>query len=120
MLTTTLIIYTVTYTIVNRENLVSWELLILAGALTSILSMALTHQIMVKIIQMVGNVCYTTFSVIIGAYAQLPGQIFCFALLVASLVYILVMKQRGHVGQVPEITTILRKKFSPQLKETHV
>lgn len=115
-----LTVYTATYGLVNRENLISWELLILAGALTSILSMALTHQIAVKIIQMVGNVCYTVFSVIIGAYAQLPGQIFCFVLLVASFVYIIAMKQRGHVGQVPEITTVLRKKFSPQLKETHV
>ena len=92
----------------------------LAGALTSILSMALTHQITVKIIQTVENICYTMFSVIIGAYAQLPGQIFCFVLLVAFFVYIIDMKQRGHVGQVPEFTTILRKNFSPQLRETHV
>ena len=120
VLTTTLIIYTATYTVVNKENLASWELLILAGALTSILSMAFTHQILVKIIQMVGNICYAVFSVIIEAYAQLPGQIFCFVLLVASFVYIIDMKQRGHTGQVPEITMILRKNFSPQLKETHV
>lgn len=119
VLATVLTIYIGTYIAVNNQNLISWELLILTGALTSILSMTFTHQIAVKVIQMVGNICYTVFSIIIGAYAQLPGQIFCFALLVMSFAYIIIMKQRGHTGQVPEITTILRKKFSPQIKETH-
>ena len=120
VLATVLTIYIGTYIAVNNQNLISWELLILTGALTSILSMTFTHQIAVKVIQMVGNICYTVFSVIIGAYAQLPGQIFCFALLVMSFAYIIIMKQRGHTEQVPEITTVLRKKFSPRLKETHV
>lgn len=119
VLATVLTIYIGTYIAVNNQNLISWELLILTGALTSILSMTFTHQIAVKVIQMVGNICYTVFSIIIGAYTQLPGQIFCFALLVMSFAYIIIMKQRGHTGQVPEITTILRKKFSPQIKETH-
>lgn len=114
VLATVLIVYTATYVTVNKEHLFSWELLILIGALTSILSMTFTHQIAVKIIQMVGNICYTIFSIIIGSYAQLPGQVFCFVLLIASLIYIVIMKKRGYDGQVPEITTVIRNRIKSQ------
>lgn len=117
ILATVLAIYTATYATVNKENLFSWELLILIGALTSILSMTFTHQIAVKIIQMIGNICYTIFSIIIGSYAQLPGQVFCFVLLIASFIYIIVMKRRGYEGQVPEITTVIRNRIKSQTKD---
>ena len=104
-------VYVFVFGYTQKGELVSWQLLILAGAFASMLSMFLTNQFTVKIIQLLGNLCYISFSVVIGAYSQLPGQVFCFMLLIASLCYILHMRKRGFEGQVPEITTILKEKL---------
>lgn len=104
-------VYVFVFGYTQKGELVSWQLLILAGAFASMLSMFLTNQEAVKVIQLLGSLCYISFSMIIGAYSQLPGQVFCFMLLVVSLCYILYMRKRGFEGQVPEITTIVREKM---------
>lgn len=107
-----LVLYVLTYALVNRGNLASPELLVLYGALTSIFAMTLkTQQVTVKILQMSGNIAYTTFSLIIGAYAQLPGQLVCLTVLCLSLVYVIRMRKQG-VQYVPEFTETVRKNFN--------
>ena len=81
------------------------------GALTSMIAMTLTNQVVVKIIQMIGNVAYLVFSIVIGAYMQIPGQLVCLALLIASLSYVIIMKKKGVVN-VPEITTVIRNSWN--------
>lgn len=105
-------LYVLTYALVNRGNLVSPELIVLYGALTSIFAMTLkTQQVTVKILQMSGNIAYTTFSLIIGAYAQLPGQLVCLTVLCLSLAYIVRTRKQG-VQYVPEFTETVRKNFN--------
>ena len=111
VLNTVIAIYIITYGVVNKDTLISWELLILVGVLTSMIAMTLTNQVVVKIIQMIGNVAYLVFSIVIGAYMQIPGQLVCLALLIASLSYVIIMKKKGVVN-VPEITTVIRNSWN--------
>lgn len=88
---------------------VSMQLLVLVGTMSGILSMALENQVVVKIVQMVGNLSFMAFAYSISNFGQIPGQVICFVLLCASLIYLIVMKSRG-VQDVPEMMTVMREK----------
>lgn len=88
VIATVLIAYLVAY-VLTTDNFISAQLLTLVGCMTGIIAMMDIRPVSVKIIQIVGNVCFTSFSVVIGSYGQLPGQIFAFYVLIASLVWII-------------------------------
>lgn len=89
---------------------VSMQLLVLVGTMSGILSMALENQVVVKIIQIVGNLSFMAFAYSISSFGQIPGQVICFVLLCASLIYLLVMRSRG-IQDVPEMMTVMREKM---------
>lgn len=89
---------------------VSMQLLVLVGTMSGILSMALENQVVVKIVQMVGNLSFMTFAYSISNFGQIPGQAVCFALLCVSLIYLLVIRSRG-VQDVPEMMMVLKEKM---------
>ena len=115
-----LALYAFTYTAINWNNLVSPELLVLYGAVTSIFAMTIKNkQALVKAIQITGSTAYIAFSLVIGAYAQLPGQIVCLAMLILSLLYVLRMRHLGF-QHVPELTEIIHEKWKTRGSQASV
>jgi len=85
---TVIALYCITYTFTS-ENIISWELLVLLGSITGMLSMMAISQVNVKIIQIIGNLSFMGFSLIIEAYGQIPGQVISLIVLIISLVYLI-------------------------------
>lgn len=85
---TIIALYCITY-IFTSENIISWEILVLLGSITGMLSMMAISQVNVKIIQIIGNLSFMGFSLIIGAYGQIPGQVISLIALIISLVYLI-------------------------------
>lgn len=73
---------------ITTPKLVSTQVLVLIGTFSGIFSMALHNQVIVKLVQIVGNVSFMVFAYSIGNYGQIPGQAVCFALLCVSLMYL--------------------------------
>ena len=95
---------------ITTPTAVSMQLLVLVGTMSGILSMALENQVVVKIVQMAGNLSFMAFAYSISNFGQIPGQVICFVLLCVSLIYLLVIRSRG-VQDVPEMMTVLREKM---------
>lgn len=100
VIATVLITYVAAY-VLTTSSLISAQLLTLAGCMTGIIAMMDIKPVNVKIIQIVGNVCFMSFSIIIGSYGQLPGQVFSFCVLIASLVWII---RKNRTDKVTEDT----------------
>ena len=89
-------LYFIAY-VLTANQIISWEILVLIGSVTGMLAMMFINQINVKLIQILGNVCFTWFSFVIGAYGQLPGQFVSLAVLIGSLIYLLKEKTTSRI-----------------------
>lgn len=91
----------------TASSVVSSELFILFGSITGMVAVLLVNQIRVKIVQIAGNLSFGAFSVLIGAYGQLPGQVASLVLLFGSLGF-LVWKEIDILPKSRQLGALMR------------
>lgn len=89
------------------------EILAYAASLAGVIIMALRNQIAVKWIMLLNGATWCSYQLIVGAYGQLPGEIFFTVGVLVSLKMLYDAKKKGvPLDKVPEVSTILKNKFN--------
>lgn len=104
-------VYSASFILMNGIRF-DWEILAFVASLTGVVIMAMKNQLAVKWIMLGNGVTWCSYQLIVGAYGQLPGEIFYTVGVLVSLKMLYSAKKRNiPLDKVPEVSTILKKKF---------
>lgn len=96
---------------VLSDSFVSVELIALVASILGLLPVVIVDQLSMKIIQALGCALWLMFSVVVGAYGQVPGQLVTLIITVIAARYVFVYRIKHNVEVVPEMMTTLRRWF---------
>lgn len=101
-------LYCLVYVLVNGFE-VSIELLALVASCAGLLVVVFDDQVRIKVAQFSACVLWTIFTVAIGAWGQLLGQIFTLIFSCITMVYVMrYVSTNGRDSTVPELIEIFR------------
>lgn len=95
--------------LVVSDSLVGVALIALVASVMGLIPVVLHNQVAIKLTQIMGCATWLSFSLVVGAYGQVPGQVFTLVLSVATVVYVTWYKRHHDTAEVPELTTVIKQ-----------
>lgn len=102
--------------IATEPNPVGSGMVILAATLAGFVPLFTHDKIMAKTAQIIAAGLFLTFSIIIGAHGQIPGQIINGVIATIMLTYVVYYQRKNPGAEAPELTTFLMRKTTQEAK----